>query len=115
VVELYTEVEKYPKGISYCIHSQHRGKDKGIEPLDRRLLTLCSSLYGIESGARFEILVTYLRKVLHPKVVGAIPGLEGLDIAWDAQGDLGEALTKGFARVLSSYVYSNLFESFAYE
>jgi len=48
-------------------------------------------------------------------VVGATPGLEGLDIAWDAQGDLEEALTKGLARVLSSYDYSKFFDSFDYE
>jgi len=38
-----------------------------------------------------------------------------IDIAWDAQGDLEEALTKGFARVLSSYDYSKFFDSFQYE
>ena len=41
--------------------------------------------------------------------------MEGLDIEWDAQGDMEEALTKGFARVLSPYDYSKLFDSFGYE
>jgi len=83
--------------------------------LDGRLLTLFSSLYGIESGARFETLVPWPQAVLHPNVVGATPGLEGLDIAWDAQGDLEDALAKGLARVLSSYDYSKFFDSFDYE
>ena len=42
-------------------------------------------------------------------------GMKGLDVAWDAQGDMEEALTKGFARVLSSFDYSKFFDSFEYE
>ena len=72
-------------------------------------------MYGVESGAKFEILVPWLQRVLHPKVVGATLGMEGLDVAWDAQGDMEEALPKGFARVLSSYDYSKFFDSFEYE
>ena len=52
---------------------------------------------------------------MHPKVVGATAGMEGLDIAWDAQADLEEAMTKGFCRVLSSYDYSKFSDSFEYE
>ena len=102
IVELYMELGRYPTGYHTVYIPSICKKDKGTEPLDSRLLTLFSTLYGIESGARFEILVPWLQTVLNPKVVGATPGLEGLDIAWDAQGDLEEALTKGLARVLSS-------------
>ena len=41
--------------------------------------------------------------------------MEGLDVAWDAQGDMEEALTKGFAQVLSSYDYAKFFDPFEYE
>ena len=108
-------IRKISNWISYCIHFQHREKKRGIEALDCRLLNLFSSFYGIESGARFEILVPWLQAALHPNVVGATPGLEGLDIAWDDQGDLEEALTKGLARVLSSDDYNKFVNPFDYE
>jgi len=100
------------------VHTTHstypafaKKKKKGIEPLDNRVLTVFSSLFGIESGARFEMLVPWLQTVLHPSVVGAIPGL-ALDIAWDAQADQERAMSKGIDAVLSSYDYSKFANSF---
>ena len=108
LVELYTELGKYPDGYHTVYIPSIGKKEKGIEPLDSRLLTLSSSLYGIEGGARFEILAKccwrYARTGRTRHRMGCAGRLRG-----------GEALAKGLARVLSSYGYDKFSDSFDYE
>ena len=49
---------------------------------------------------------------MHPSVVGAIPGLEALDVAWDAQADLEIAMLNKTKLVLSSYDFKKYFDAF---
>jgi len=57
-------------------------------------------------------LAPWLKRALHPDVVGAMTGRESLETAWDAQGFLEEAMANGIAAVLSSYDFSKYFDSF---
>ena len=54
----------------------------------------------------------WFRKILHPKVVGALAGMESLDVAWDAQRFLERAMQQGEAKCLASYDYEKYFDSF---
>ena len=78
-------------------------KGKGRAPLDRRLLAIFSAVYRVEAGAWYAKIFPWLRSVLHEKVIGAIPGQEALDVAWDAQAFLESMAMQGRDVVLSSY------------
>ena len=69
-------------------------------------------LYRIEAGAWFYKHLPWLKTIMHPAVVGAIPGLEALDVAWDAQADLESAMLQRTNLVLSSYDFKKYFDSF---
>ena len=57
-------------------------KEHSLKPLDFRLLAIFSALYRVETGAWYAIIFDWLRSILHPAVIGAIPGQEALDVAW---------------------------------
>ena len=48
-------------------------------------------------------------------MVGATPGLEALDVAWNAQADLELAMLRKIKLVLSSYDFKKYFDSFQYD
>ena len=60
----------------------------------------------------FPLNRPWLMQVLHPNVMGAIPGVESYPIAWDVQGDLEPSMLSGVRKVLSSYDYMKYFDSF---
>ena len=74
-------------------------------PLDHRLLAVFSALYRVEAGAYFELLKPWLRSILHPDVVGALAGLEALDIAYEAQIDLERAIQMGSDMCMAAFDY----------
>ena len=80
-----------------------RKKENSLAPLDHRLLTLFTSIYRTEAGAWFDMLMPWVRTVLHDKVVGAVEGYEALDVAWDAQAFLEYAMMNQQDKVLASY------------
>ena len=80
--------------------------------MDHRLLAVFCALYRIESGAWFDQLKPWLRRVWHPKVVGAIAGLEACDVAWEAQTCLELATLHRIAKVLAAYDCRKYFASF---
>ena len=77
-------------------------KDKGNAPLDHRLLAIFTALYRIEAGAWFDQIGGWLQDVLHPDVIGAIPGREGAEIAWDAQAYLEHAMMNNLGGAIST-------------
>ena len=87
-------------------------KGKGRSPLDHGLLAIFSGLYRIEAGAWYDAIFPWIRTTLHDSVIGAIPGQEALDIAWDAQAFLEKLSADGIDGVLSSYDYAKYFDSF---
>ena len=90
-------------------------KDNSTAPLEHRLLSLFTSLYRTEAGARFDKLMPWVRTVLHEKVVGAIEGYEALDVAWDAQAFLESAMMNEQSKVLVSYDFKKYFDAFDYD
>ena len=90
-------------------------KENSLTPLDHRLLTLFTCLYRIEAGAWFDLLMPWVRTVLHEKVVGAVEGYEALDVAWDAQAFLEYAMMNEQSKVLVSYDFKKYFDAFDYE
>ena len=56
-------------------------KGKIPTPLNHRLLAVLVCLYRIEAGAWFFKHLPWLKTIMHPAVVGAIPGLEAIDVA----------------------------------
>ena len=115
VVALMTELQRYPEAYYTVNTPAIPKKGKGQAPLDHRLLAVFSSLYRIEAGAWFELLQPWLKRVLHPNVVGAIAGLEAYDIAWDAQYFLERALLRDESVALISLDYEKYFDSFQHE
>jgi hypothetical protein len=112
ILKLAGEIGSFPQAYR-TVHMAAIGKaDDSQEPLDHRLISLFSCLYRIEGGAWFELLAPWLKRALHPDVVGALADRESLETAWDAQGFLEEAMAKGTASVLSSYDFSKYFDSF---
>ena len=78
-------------------------KDKGTAPLDHRMLAIFSALYRIEAGAWYDHIFQRLRTILHKDMAGAIPGMEALDIAWDAQARIENALLNKTSLTMVSY------------
>ena len=89
-------------------------KDKGNAPLDHRLLAIFTALYRIEAGAWFDQIGGWLQEVLHPVVIGAIPGREDAAIAWDAQAYLEHAMMNNLGGAISTYDFRKYFDSFDY-
>ena len=111
-MELSSELRRYPSSYYEVTTVALPKKDKGTQPLDHRLLAIFSSLYRIEAGARFDILKPWLRSILHPDAIGGIEGAEALDIAWDAQAYIENALLTNQATALVSYDFKKFFDSF---
>ena len=78
-------------------------KDKGTAPLDHRMLAIFSALYRIEAGAWYDHIFPWLRTILHKDMAGAIPDMEALDIAWDAQARIENALLNEISLTMVSY------------
>ena len=115
ILKLAGELGRFPEAYKTVNMAAIGKADNSHEPLDRRLISLFSCLYRIEGGAWFEMLTPWMKKALHPDVVGAMSGKEALDIAWNAQAFLEEAMAKGWAMVLSSYDFSKYFDSFEHD
>ena len=78
-------------------------------------MAIFSGLYRIEAGARYDEIFPWIRTILHESVIGAIPGQEALDIAWEAQAFLEKISADGIDGVLSSYDYAKYFDAFDHE
>ena len=79
-----TELCKY-RTAHYTVNmSALKKKENSVKPLEHRLLTIFSSLYRTETGAWYDMLMPWIRTILHPDVIGALSGWEALDVAWDA-------------------------------
>ena len=90
-------------------------KETSFKPLDHPLLSIFSALYRVESGAWYAAISDWARSVLHPAVIGAIPGQEALDIAWDIQAFLERAAMLNEDAAVSSYDYAKYFDSFDHQ
>ena len=112
IFQLSSELARYPSSYYEVTTVALPKKDKGTQPLDHRLLAIFSSLYRIEAGARFDIIKPWLRTILYPAVMGAIEGIEALDIAWDAQAFIERAMLNNEAMALVSYDFKKFFDSF---
>ena len=115
VMQLMVTLKRYPKAYYTVYTPAIPKKGKGVQPLDHRLLAIFSGIYRIDAGAWFALLKQWFRKILHPKVVGAMEGMEALDVAWEAQRDLERAIQQGHAKCLASYDYEKYFDSFDHQ
>ena len=79
------------------------------------MLAIFSALYRLEAGAWYESLVPWLQKLLHKDVIGAIPGREGLEVAWDAQAYLEHAKLFKLPGALSTYDFKKYFDAFDHD
>ena len=114
ILKLFMETESYPDAYYQVATPCIPKKDQGNAPLDHRMLAFFSALYRIESGAWYDQLLPWLTRVLHPSVIGALPGREAAEIAWDAQAFLEHAMLHGLEGALSTYDFKKYFDSFDY-
>lgn len=115
LLEKCVEVCRHPTAYSTANMTALKKKENSVLPLEHRLLTIFSSLYRTETGAGYEILMPWIKTVLHPSVVGALSGWEASDIARDAQAFLEHATLRGEAEVLVSHDFQKFFDAFYYE
>ena len=106
---------KYPTAYYQILTPSIPKKEKGNGPLDHRLLAIFTALYRIEAGAWFDQLLPWLQSVLHKDVIGAIPGREGAEVAWDAQAYLEYAMMMNQSGAISTYDFKKYFDSFDYQ
>ena len=106
---------KYPDPYHVVNMTALKKKPDSTLPLEHRMLTVFSALYRVETGAWYEILMPWVKKILHPDVVGALEGWEALDIAWDAQSFLEHAMLSQESKALVSYDFAKFFDAFDYD
>ena len=87
-------------------------KDKGVRPLDFRLLAIYSAVYRIEMGAWYDVVIPDFAARLHPEVFGTLAGKEATEIAWGAQNFLETTFAKGSKGSISTYDYYKYFDTF---
>ena len=114
-MQLMMKLQRYPQAYYTVYTPAIPKKGKGVQPLDHRMLAIFSGLYRIEAGAWFAMLRPWFQRILHPKVVGALAGMEALDVAWDAQRFLERAMQQGEAKCVVSYDYEKYFDSFDHD
>ena len=88
----------------YDVHSAAiPKKEKGVKPLDFRLLAIYSALYRVEFGAWFDVLFPRVAMQIHPDALGTAAGKDATDIAWEAQTDIESANANGSKIVIATY------------
>ena len=90
-------------------------KEKGVRPLDFRLLTVFVALYRIEMGAWHDEISGQFSAQIHLEVFGCAQGIEAVEIAWDAQQDPEVAYAGGEEVTISTYDYFKYFDTFDYD
>ena len=115
VALLIRKVGQYPESYYTVNTPAIAKKGQGNRPLDHRLLAVFCALYRIESGAWFDQLKPWLREVLHPRVVGAIAGLEACNVACESHTCLDQATLHWIAKAIAAYDYRKYFASFEHQ
>ena len=63
-------------------------------------------------GAWYRILAPWFHSNLHPDIHGGVAGHEALEVSWDAQADIEEALLRNLDLLFAAVDYFKYFDSF---
>ena len=115
MLEVMAETGELPEPY-YDVHAAAiPKKEKGVRPLDFRLLAIFVALYRVEMGAWFDRIFPELAQRIHCDVFGTAAGKEATEIAWDAQAHVELADARGEQIVISTYDYYKYFDSFDHD
>ena len=115
VLDLAIDLRTFTTAYRHVLNPAIPKKADSDQPLEQCVLSVFSALYRVEMGAWYRILAPWFHSNLHPAIHGGVSNHEALEVSWEAQADIEDALLRDVDLLFAAVDYFKYFDSFVHQ